>query len=441
MLPCFNQHRSKCAAPTGLRPKGPTLGGSKRVNTAELGKRGEALERPMGLFSTIAKAQEEDSKHKSLQIPTLVQLHTTTALIKLDPSIKTPSYATLSYQAISAGDLAVEEQVENEEPKGLRDSITETPQTAPDLGIFNCRIKPNLTGESSLSDSLLQSISPPAHCFAFCVDLSDLSQVETSITLQQEALVRYLIAQQHDSKSHDSPGVPREKLRTETTSLYKLRSVQFGLAPDDDTFTKSVPNDEGDRDVFVALYITATMPETPLAEEDIRGKQLLSLVTYHLRRYADQLDASLSFVGGTNKSTLPDEEHLLPSTQIAVYWREFATGNEIWKDSEYSSRVYGPGNHDTELVDSVLLRNATYPGHWDASKDSIWKIVSSAQSSDYPQEKKKGAVGDEHWLKELRDSVGSAETLKTPPPKKQEQHPEKTPNDAATAAFFESLLK
>jgi hypothetical protein len=40
-------------------------------------------------------------------------------------------------------------------------------------------------------------------------------------------------------------------------------------------------------------------------------------------------------------------------------------------DDGAHSLVYGPGNCQLDLVETVLLRHAHYPGHWDASRESL----------------------------------------------------------------------
>ena len=110
------------------------------------------------------------------------------------------------------------------------------------------------------------------------------------------------------------------------------------------------------------------------------------------------------------------------------------------------SLVYGPDNHNTELIESVLRRNANYEGHWDVTTDSIWKILPPKveQSSKGKAATTTAVGGDAAWLTELRDSIKSnteAAGLQTPPVKgNNPDATNKTPNDAAVSSFFEGLL-
>uniref|UniRef100_A0A7S2V866 Uncharacterized protein n=1 Tax=Entomoneis paludosa TaxID=265537 RepID=A0A7S2V866_9STRA len=148
-----------------------------------------------------------------------------------------------------------------------------------------------------------------------------------------------------------------------------------------------------------------------------------------------------------------------------------------------SSPVYGPGSYQEDLLDSVLLRNAQYPGHWDAAKESLWTILpdtSSTASKSKPTVSTTATegAGDLLWLSELKESIDAVagsdttaattttasssglseqdllatigasspdasskkKTPKTPAAKKPSgKEAASTPGDAA--AFFESLLK
>lgn len=345
--------------------------------------------------------------------------------------------------------------------------------------------------------------------FCMVVDLSVLENVEPSVSKMQDALVRLLI--QVDAEKWNALK-PVESDSIRSTTLYQLRKVQFGLAPLDDkgaeAMTKSEP-DPVEREVAIALQICVKLPGNSADFQDYRDQQAVALIVYHLRRYAAALSASLLFVPGisiADRSKIKDgpmsdillspsksndivdspsfnllhEQPSVPVQQLPIVWRELAlckpvwdppTCPEIYEDLAIStgltsspenegtdgtsddtvaahSLIYGPGVHNEELIESVLLRNAHYPGHWDAAKDSLWKILSTnaTQNVDSPTSSKKKVVkkGDEWWLGELRESIAIPETMKTPPPKKASDSmlsAGKTPNDAAVSSFFEDLLK
>merc|ERR1712050_86984 len=175
--------------------------------------------------------------------------------------------------------------------------------------------------------------------------------------------------------------------------------------------------------------------------------------------------------------------------QLAICWRELALGKPIWKGAvasgpseEESSAlfqtmiggvsllqsedaasahalIYGPDNNNEELIESVLLRNASYPGHWDASKESVWKILPAGDSSKDSKNTAAatiagfadgGVFGDDHWLSQLRDSVAietsAAEKASTSTPNRADTSKNTNPANAmkspeGVSTFFESLLK
>jgi hypothetical protein len=466
----------------------------------------------MGLFSTIASAVNETStaSSSSLSLPTVVQLHTNqTAPFRLDPTAHMPGYAVLTYQAAQVSS-SLEDTPSTPETAVMRSK--KAVATVPDLGVWNCCVTGRQSGTAPLVDSLLKI---PSHeqkqkeldTFCFTIDLSDLQKVEPSISLLQEALVRFLI--DRPSAPTTTTGDIPPPSATRTTSLYDLRSVQFGLAPEDESAsaTTTAAPDEDDRKISIALMIAAVMPTTAAATatadtSDYHDKQAQALVVYHLRRYAAALNTSLCFVKDkdyqkynaptatttatvtddetrdeTAADAIPDQGHqsTLSIMELASVWSELAQGKAVWSteasnSSEHDTAaeevspegdevqavddketthptIYGPDHHHEDLIESVLLRNASYPGHWDAAKDSIWKVL-PAQDSAGSANKSAADVGkenkgDEHWLSELRESVTTAETMKTPPPKKASKDATsatKTPKEEDVSNFFESLL-
>ncbi|CAB9527378.1 expressed unknown protein [Seminavis robusta] len=288
--------------------------------------------------------------------------------------------------------------------------------------------------------------------------MTDLAQVEPTISMLQDALVRYLISR--GNKTSEKPAAA-------TTTLFDLRSVFFGLADNDKDSAKSVHAnpDAADKNVYVSLVISVLIPSRTEAAAAYKEKQAEALVMYHLRKYAASLNAVLCFV----RTEEPVEEgkaiDALSIHQLSHVWHQLAKGEEGWKQFDTTTTtaseeteetpadtppaetvmgVYGPGSHQEDLIESVLLRNAHFPGQWDASNDSLWVALPSATddatanaAADAP------ADGDESWLRELRSSVTS-EAVKTPPATAKGDSAAdtaKTPNDAELSSFFDSLLK
>lgn len=120
--------------------------------------------------------------------------------------------------------------------------------------------------------------------------------------------------------------------------------------------------------------------------------------------------------------------------------------------------LYGPGKHQEDLIESVLLRSANYPGHWDAGKDSLWVALpatkdhggeedgdDAAAAAATARTTGKGTAGDGGWLGQLRESIASAQDLPPPgansSPEKQSHDDKKDGKDAEVSDFFASLLK
>lgn len=422
----------------------------------------------MGLFSTLASSASEaagKSRTSTLDIPTIVQLHSNNPIL-VEKNATSRKFGVLSYQTVHVASSAAYEG-------GALLSNLEKEATSlhPNLGVWNCRISKARSGTGTgdqppLADEIFRTLpateSPPVICMA--VDLSNLAAVEPTISLLQDALVRYLIAcggQTNSNKNLTSTSA------TATTSLFELRSTHFGLAVNDEdsakNLSKSAP-EEVDKNTRLSLAISVFLPSRVGAEGEAteaagsgdayKEKQAEALVLYHLRKYAASLNAVLCFV----RKDKPLEEEskavaALTLNQLAFVWQQLAKGEEGWQElnstegeSEQAavSGIFGPGSHHEDLIESVLLRNAQFPGQWDASKDSLW-VALPPPPTDNKNEDSDPTVttGDEAWLNELRASVASE--VKTPPPKDAGKaataDTAKTPNDAAVSSFFESLLK
>lgn len=446
----------------------------------------------MGLFSvltesTTTSASAEDSppgvasaKTSSGDIPTVVQLYTGNSPIKMDETSKITGYSEVTYQAVQIGS-SLEEEIKNRHQN-------------PDLGVWNCRVTPGVENQA-LADALLAKVATNVPAYCMSLDLSEASQVEPAVTLLQNALIRHLI---------DMP-VPSEAAPvrvTATTSLSKLQTTEFGKANEDtsDTSGRTANNNENSNstgnDITTTLLICAQIPPEEDAHSDdteaYKRKQALSLVIYHLRKFAAALNCALCFVHPpTTQSTLPNADatdtksvatvtassallssSLQPSTDyetLAQWCRDLALDKPIWdlQDGEdptitASSNVYvegdtveatpetvvtttplyGPGKHQEDLIESVVLRTAHYPGHWDASKDSLWVALPSV-SPEANSGASNTSSGDQGWLMQLRESIAAANDL--PPPASTPDRPpeEDKPKekDAEVTDFFASLLK
>ena len=430
----------------------------------------------MGLFSTLTSS-DEGRQTSSMNVPTLVQLYASKP-IALDTTSKVTGYTAMTYQAIQSGLVSDDQELKNRHQN-------------PDLGVWDCRVgkgKDENNKQVPLLDSLLAKVASHVRTFCWTVDMSDSATVEPTISLLQAALVRHLI---------ENPPPAEETRQTSTTSLYQLQATQFGLATDDKESNIIEKNiSESSQAVKTCIIICAILPEEKeeISESAYKTKQANALVIYHLRRFAAAINASLCFVepeeksaaaanqsaGTTSSSSSPMKESqkqtqrssaseasqpAVSPDELSILWKDLAMDKEIWKTStsnvptnssssgssssneeetniaNIAAPLYGPGGHQEEFIESVLLRNAHYPGHWEASKDSLWVALPTPSENKAVDE---GPVtGDEGWLSQLRESIASAaEAPKAAVVQEETKTEEKTAEpDVAVSDFFASLLK
>lgn len=498
----------------------------------------------MGLFATLlsstgaANSTDEESaaidqqkaSPSSLSVATVVQMYTDTPFefempgMEAKPAIA--AYTHLTYQAIPV-DPKADFENESDALDGSMRSKSAVVSKPPDLGIWNCRVSrgattaaasgtdetskedaPTMSPSSPLVDSLLSIPTPGSNAtLSFCwkVDMSKPERVEPTLSMLQESLVRFLI--QSAENFTTCKNKEDEAVASATTSLYLLKTTQFGLASQDPDKGKENRVDEQDQNVKISLQISVAWPSWELKEDEDEGEhflrqQKLSLLYYHLRKYSAALNASLVFVsiGGehqkppeaTEANDAADSNEQIDSSantmdllqpklsmaQLGAIWCALAQGKLVWtpevwsdvlelpkltssavvadegdeeaktvddatgddNDANNTVLVYGNGTHAEDWIESALLRNAQYPGHWDASKDSIWKILPPVVEADTTS---RNCIppGDESWLQELRNSVAvqpDAAANSNNTPSKPITTPEaKTPD---VSDYFASLL-
>jgi hypothetical protein len=453
----------------------------------------------MGLFSTLASASgsgntsegaivQTTAPTSSATIATVVQLYSNQQIILMEETPSVTGYSSLTYQAVQVG-------------ASRDDAVAELKNrhSNPDLGVWNCRVLGGGNNENAdpLVDSLLAKLSAPSEIivsppsvFCLTVDLSDEATVEPNLSALQAALVRHLI--EHPPQTYETDAFTT---KTQTTSLYDLQTVQFGLASDEKAAERSI--EEAARDVKVGLMICAVVSSNDnktvdeSSEAAYKKKQARALVVYHLRKFANSINAALCFVERpkpqeqeSSKDSATEEgnkdtgdassgnSNNNNNTQLSVsygklsqLWRDMATGIPVWEQEEQSSTMeakvvveettasitptalYGPGRQQEDLIESLLLRNANYPGHWDANKDSLWVALPSAdEGTNNTDTTGASTAGDDGWLMQLRSSIASAlppaaskaAETKTSSPAKAAKAGAK---DEAVTDFFASLLK
>jgi hypothetical protein len=371
----------------------------------------------MGLFNTVTVNSTTETVKKS-DLATVVEFCAKKPLLT---GSKMPRYAPIHYSAIQT-DAIVESNV-----KGMR-SIKQ--ETIPDLGIWSVPC-----GEKMVDDLIPKDPT----VFVWTIDLTEISysDVEPSVNLQQQALIRHLI--QH----------PREKSQDiAMTSLELLKISQFGRAPEDMNGAESNAQDESpeDKSNLISLQICVKIPPR---SDDVNEQQKLSYIVYHFHKFAIAVKASLMFVS-------EEEPRVTLGTvfpkDVGTLWKTFAQGKEVWNIKNFQEEapggeeddvlVYGP-EAQAELLDSVWQRNANAPGRWNASKDSMWIVFPREPKASNKPTTSEIPPGDEGWLSELRNSmanVTASTTGQSPQKEPSSKTQSATPNDKAVSSFFKDLL-
>jgi len=439
----------------------------------------------MGLFSVLSDTKGEEgasSNSSSLMLPTVLQMYTDDQPIQLEEVSVLSKYSPLTFQAIQIGSQEIEEEVKNR-------------HQTPDLGIWNCRAS---FTNAKMVDSLLKTVTTKQKIpvYIWTVDLSKPEQVEPSLTLLQNALTRHLIEHPPETKEEDP--IEDKKPQTATTSLFQLQTTEFGKANEDNNRKETDGIEESFQSIMTTIMICVKLSPLPPQQEEgddtFKTKQAQALVIYHLRKFAAALNCTLCFVEPPvekkEEGTAPEAATDVPASTttslqptvdyytVSKWWKELALGEPIWEDNkkdtvtdalegedtadaapteeeaptpetvEVALPLYGPGKHQEDLIESVVLRSANYPGHWDASKDSLWVALPSDLTTGQTNENLDTAnekdVGDNGWLSQLRDSMASAmpEATANPSPEKKASDDDKNNGkDAEVSDFFASLLK
>lgn len=437
------------------------------------------------------------SSKSSGSIPTVLQLYTGDQPIQLEEISILSGYSALTYQAIQIGSQE-EEEVKNRH---------QTPDLGVwNCHVKNSSSGGGGSKAEPLVDALLATIATKVRVFCLTVDLSQPNQVEPSLSLLQTALVRHLI----ENPPTDDADTPERKTATtslyqlQTIEFGKANEDEAAAKQNSAAESSS---SSSFKSITTTLMICAKLPSLDATSENndtndadtYKIKQAQTFVIYHLRKFAAALNCSLCFVhppaqvsdpaaalvvaaeSSSTPASTTSSSSLQPTADyntLSQWWRDLALDQAIWEgsssddplvksyneDGDKEERnntaeeavtpetvvvampLYGPGKHQEDLIESVLLRSANYPGHWDASKDSLWvALPASKDPSDDVSGANGKAAGDEGWLGQLRESIASAQDLPPPgansSPEKQSQDDKKDGKDAEVSDFFASLLK
>ena len=473
----------------------------------------------MGLFSTLTanadgRTTTSSSSQSSSSLPTVVQLYVKDPLQfeeEEDAVSYIPPHALLSYSAVSLQG-PTEPPLSSIMVAPAKKKPHEQLVVVPELGVWNLRIPTDANFHMVVSNNLPSN----SHTFALTVDLNEPNTVEPTITMMQNALIRYLKTRDADSHveddvrpHHNDDNTNNNTSAATTTSLFDLQLAQFGRAPNETTTSSSTTTttitepDKRDRNTKLSLILLAKLPttktslssnnhnqDTDYEARHYKNQQVQALLTYHLHKFACQLRAYLVFVKSSSssdddgeKSNNNDDYEVSTSSnnhnnamtrrQVGVTLKQLAQNqlpttsspsqgegdtttddeNAPTSTSPVGFSIYAPDNVD--VIDSILLRNASYPGQWDASTTSLWTIVppppqtssslvESANNNSKTSSARRVGGGDEAWLKELRDSVLTlaektpVKAATTSTQKKKEAAA--TPEAENVTSYFASLL-
>jgi hypothetical protein len=378
-----------------------------------------------------------------------------TGLNFLGSSPNQSDHALLTYQAVQVGDMTSTSKA---------DLFSTAPQdqnlkhTRPNLGIWTCRLevptslagasegaKPSSSDQENVADLLLQNvvfqkkassddakILPLPPTFLWTVSLDQVAQVTSDLQAMQSAVVRQLSLQGKNASG--------------TTNLSQLMQTTFGAAPD--SLIEGPGNiPESAESVTCHLVLVAVLPRETESATYV-DKQALALTLYHLHKYVASVNATLVFSStspsktaqqinqqaptNTPAKSAPEGEETTGMRQESIDVRELANllqkmamgqeddtkekeeeEEEVEDAKESSAAVYPSGKHDLELIETVLLRNASCKGEWDATTDDLWNIswFQKKHIAESPKKKKntsEATVGDAEWLGQLATSVGGA---------------------------------
>jgi hypothetical protein len=237
-----------------------------------------------------------------------------------------------------------------------------------------------------------------------------------------------------------------------------LHSIPFGKAPlsqqndVDDSENTTSGNQEAVKDIpqrNLNIVICGILSKYSSRDATYKEKQAINLLSYHLQKYASDINCSLCFVNSpADEEDNDDEKDENDSERLEVrsdalrpkgmpvqefshvlkricMGRHATTGkdsmeNEFNEDNtekdpnDEKTAIYYPFEYDVDLINSVLLRGAGCPGVWNANTDDLWVALPPASSSgnivstiddNTSVSEKRG--GDEEWLNKLADSVSA----------------------------------
>ena len=294
--------------------------------------------------------------------------------------------------------------------------------------------------------------------FVLTLDLDEVNLVQPIMSTMVSNIIEYCTCL--DAETTTSP-TTTGTVTEGTTNLSKLQSTTFGKAPieaAENTIVQENKMRESSCSIRLNIIICGIFT-TQKSKVTYKDKQAVNLISYHLQKYASDLNCTLCFVkdegeedkendeegtgGGGGEVSSSSSDALRPkgmSVQefgralkrvcIPMIFNEEAdngstddpsTGEEDEGngvvDDQHQPSIYGPYQYDVDLINSVLLRGAGCPGVWNANTDSLWVALPPPPNDEKSESKADDAVdnskatlaghGDEEWLTKLADSVSA----------------------------------
>jgi hypothetical protein len=420
----------------------------------------------MTLFASLSKTEafsdlQDSSKHAPAYPTTAVQLYgsryidfRSNSILSTDrDNLKSSkskhqrkAYEPLTYQAIQVQDMSI------------IDDIKQQDHSHPNLGIWDCQIQSNNTDLSTqILKSVLRGTNPT---FILVLNLDDPPSVYPHLVAMIDTIIGYCYANHQQHQQNSSESCANEG---GTTDLFSLQSIPFGKAPlnqedvnnDTPETFKDIPNRH------LKIVICGILSKYSSKDATYKEKQAMNLLSYHLQKYASDINCYLCFVNspqdddreGNDDNEEQDSERFegrsdalrpkgMPVQELCQVLKSICTGlssskgkesidngvavvdddvilkedNDMGKDpnDDEKTAIYSPFEYDVDLINSVLLRGAGCPGVWNANTDDLCvalpptsiskKEVSAKDASVSVNEKR---IGDEEWLHKLADSVSS----------------------------------
>uniref|UniRef100_A0A7S2VZ01 Uncharacterized protein n=1 Tax=Eucampia antarctica TaxID=49252 RepID=A0A7S2VZ01_9STRA len=341
----------------------------------------------MVLFPSLSEYIDANTtSSNSIEPCTVLQLYEDTYIDFWNQQIirqtkgESASYRQVTYHAICTE--KEEEQGGNTRLPGRVAQIKNTNKLGgkqPNLGIWNVHVN-----QSHITASSLNSENTT---FLWSVDLSTPQQVYASMQSFLKATCKYF------------------------DSLSTLSS-SFGQAPNnssEEEVSEQIPPFTKNQLIIAAIVPPNTTTTT------FEEKQAQCLLQYHLHKFAAQIKATLVFVSDEILKEEDDAEDVKKNgifvSDLSPIIHDLCSNSDEEKDNTVE---FMHQDHDLDVIESVMLRNASCPGLWDANTQDLQEVFppTTEKESNVLASPSKQAPNNKNdaWLQTLADSLGDMRT-------------------------------